>query len=164
MRGPPRAEKARRHVREAIKEGRLRKPSEYLCVDCGEPAEQYDHRDYAKPLEVEPVCRSCNWYRGSAANNDRQYHNGLEAQGYGFLAGDKNKPDVGTGSVRAPSDLVDEYWTTWEPDLEWAKALQELASGRRRKVQAHRNQRSTRLGDTRSFMRGLYDWFGVEPL
>lgn len=26
----------------------------------------YDHRDYTKPLSVEPVCRSCNKLRGPA--------------------------------------------------------------------------------------------------
>lgn len=36
------------------------------CVDCGAVATEYDHRDYAKPLEVEPVCRGCNALRGSA--------------------------------------------------------------------------------------------------
>jgi hypothetical protein len=35
-----------------------------LCVDCGKPACDYDHRDYGKPLEVHPVCRSCNLMRG----------------------------------------------------------------------------------------------------
>jgi hypothetical protein len=34
------------------------------CVDCGEPAAHYDHRDYSKPLDVVPVCRSCNCRRG----------------------------------------------------------------------------------------------------
>ena len=36
------------------------------CVDCAEPATRYDHRDYDKPLDVEPVCRSCNQKRGPA--------------------------------------------------------------------------------------------------
>lgn len=40
---------------------------EYACTDCGEVAAQYDHRDYARALDVEPVCRSCNLKRGSAA-------------------------------------------------------------------------------------------------
>ena len=37
-----------------------------FCVDCGKPAEVYDHRDYSKPLEVEPVCRACNSRRSHA--------------------------------------------------------------------------------------------------
>ena len=36
------------------------------CVDCGRPARHYDHRYYTKPLDVEPVCASCNVKRGSA--------------------------------------------------------------------------------------------------
>lgn len=38
------------------------------CKDCNAIAEVWDHRDYAKPLEVEPVCYSCNSKRGSAKN------------------------------------------------------------------------------------------------
>jgi formylmethanofuran dehydrogenase subunit E len=40
--------------------------AEFPCRDCGEPSTDYDHRDYNKPLEVEPVCRSCNLLRGPA--------------------------------------------------------------------------------------------------
>ena len=53
-------------VAKAIKSGELDKPSDFACVDCGSPASQYDHRDYSKPLSVEPVCRRCNRRRGSA--------------------------------------------------------------------------------------------------
>ncbi len=34
------------------------------CVDCGQVAMVYDHRDYWKPLEAEPVCHRCNTRRG----------------------------------------------------------------------------------------------------
>lgn len=37
-----------------------------LCVDCGEPATCYDHRDYNKPEIVEPICTSCNKTRPPA--------------------------------------------------------------------------------------------------
>lgn len=36
------------------------------CADCDERATQYDHRDYTKPLFVDPVCQSCNFKRGFA--------------------------------------------------------------------------------------------------
>ena len=36
------------------------------CVDCGRPAQVFDHRDYSRPMDVDPVCRSCNSRRGSA--------------------------------------------------------------------------------------------------
>lgn len=56
-------------VSKAVKEGDLpRLDGSIRCVDCGEPAKNYDHRDYAKPLDVEPVCISCNLKRGPAAN------------------------------------------------------------------------------------------------
>ena len=38
----------------------------YACTDCAGVATQYDHRDYGRPLDVQPVCRSCNCKRGSA--------------------------------------------------------------------------------------------------
>lgn len=50
----------------AIRKGQLRRPSEFPCTDCGGAALQYDHRDYNKPLDVDPVCRSCNRRRGKA--------------------------------------------------------------------------------------------------
>lgn len=42
------------------------KSGSYACADCGDVAHEYDHRDYGRPLEVEPVCRSCNRRRGTA--------------------------------------------------------------------------------------------------
>jgi hypothetical protein len=53
-------------VSQAIRKGELKKPTEFKCVDCGKAATQYDHRDYNKPLEVQPVCASCNAMRGPA--------------------------------------------------------------------------------------------------
>ena len=53
-------------VFKAVREGRLKPIRECTCVDCGAPARHYDHRDYNKPEEVEPVCVSCNWWRGPA--------------------------------------------------------------------------------------------------
>lgn len=38
------------------------------CSDCKSRATVYDHRDYNKPLEVEPVCRGCNYQRGKAVH------------------------------------------------------------------------------------------------
>ena len=53
-------------VARAVKTGELKSPKECNCVDCGKAAMDYDHRDYAKPLDVVPVCRSCNKLRGPA--------------------------------------------------------------------------------------------------
>jgi len=41
------------------------------CMDCDKPAAHYDHRDYLRPLDVDPVCVRCNFRRGSAKNNDK---------------------------------------------------------------------------------------------
>lgn len=58
--------RAHSEVAKAVKAGVLAHPSKLRCADCGAPASQYDHRDYSKPLDVAPVCRSCNVMRGSA--------------------------------------------------------------------------------------------------
>jgi len=58
--------KAHAKVKKAIKDGFLSPVKHLKCLDCGSQAEIYDHKDYNKPLEVEPVCRSCNRKRGSA--------------------------------------------------------------------------------------------------
>lgn len=53
-------------VSRAIMRGLLRQATGQVCVDCGAPGEHLDHRDYNLPLDVEPVCRSCNAKRGPA--------------------------------------------------------------------------------------------------
>ena len=53
-------------VNKAVKTGALASVKTLICVDCGSQAQCYEHRDYNKPLEVEPVCRKCNFRRGSA--------------------------------------------------------------------------------------------------
>jgi hypothetical protein len=53
-------------VAKAVKKGILPLVKTLTCVDCGKLAEVYDHRDYNKPLDVVPVCRSCNYRRGAA--------------------------------------------------------------------------------------------------
>lgn len=53
-------------TRKAIKDGLIPPIVQQYCVDCGAFAEVYDHRDYGKPLEVDPVCRKCNFRRGPA--------------------------------------------------------------------------------------------------
>lgn len=50
----------------AVKVGLLPRVQTLVCVDCGRQAQGYDHRDYSKPLEVDPVCMKCNKLRGPA--------------------------------------------------------------------------------------------------
>jgi hypothetical protein len=58
--------------RSAINNGRLPRARSMSCVDCGAPANGYDHRDYLKPLDVVPTCRSCNSRRGGARWKESQ--------------------------------------------------------------------------------------------
>jgi len=53
----------------AVKRGDIPPASNFNCVDCGEKAFGYDHRDYTKPLSVDPVCPSCNKERGPALDS-----------------------------------------------------------------------------------------------
>ena len=63
---------AYQRVARAKKSGKLKPLSELKCVDCGAQAVHYDHRDYQKPLDVEPVCQACNIKRGEGANKSAQ--------------------------------------------------------------------------------------------
>jgi len=53
-------------VARAIRHGELPKVSGHACYRCGSEASVYEHRDYTKPLDVRPVCRSCNGLLGRA--------------------------------------------------------------------------------------------------
>lgn len=58
---------AHRAVKRAIERGDLpRLDGSIACMDCGRPATIYDHRAYARPLDVDPVCKRCNHRRGPA--------------------------------------------------------------------------------------------------
>jgi hypothetical protein len=57
-------------IAKATKDGLLPKLDGAIqCVDCGDTAQHYDHRDYDYPLNAEPVCRSCNRKRGEGVNS-----------------------------------------------------------------------------------------------
>jgi hypothetical protein len=53
-------------VQTAVRYGMLPRIKTLRCVDCGAKAAAYDHRDYRKPLMVQPVCGSCNARRPGA--------------------------------------------------------------------------------------------------
>lgn len=57
---------AARELRLAIRDGRVPHWRGMSCVDCGAAAIGYEHRDYNKPLCVEPICGRCNILRGPA--------------------------------------------------------------------------------------------------
>ena len=62
------AHKARDTLAYAKVMGKLPRADTMLCVDCGKQADRYDHRDYRRPLDVEPVCLKCNAARGEGMN------------------------------------------------------------------------------------------------
>jgi hypothetical protein len=62
-------EEAHHQVARAIRLGHMKPAREFGCTDCPAPAIEYDHRDYSKPLTVDPVCRRCNLKRGPALNH-----------------------------------------------------------------------------------------------
>src|SRR5262245_28725114 len=57
-------QRAREKLNRAVRAGRSPRPTTLICVDCGKPAREYDHRDYSKPFAVAPVCKACNARRG----------------------------------------------------------------------------------------------------
>lgn len=64
----PKAAKARKKLSQLIRMRKLAPASGKKCADCGSAAKQYDHRDYAKPLAITPVCEACNKKRGRGKN------------------------------------------------------------------------------------------------
>lgn len=72
----------------AVKLGFLPDPVDCACVDCGRNAECFDHRDYSKPLAVEPVCLACNSgrYRGEMPEPRTSSDFRLTQKGVGLVA------------------------------------------------------------------------------
>lgn len=50
--------------KKALKNKRLVHWRGKKCVDCGKPAQGYDHRNYYYPIRVDSVCQPCNAKRG----------------------------------------------------------------------------------------------------
>lgn len=59
---------ARRAIMKCVAERKMPPASKLKCVDCGGKAREYDHRDYSKPLAVDPVCRPCHVKRTVSDN------------------------------------------------------------------------------------------------
>jgi hypothetical protein len=60
---------AHKAVADARRHGQLADPCGLPCTDCAGIAIEYDHREYAKPLKVDAVCRRCNLRRGPAIDS-----------------------------------------------------------------------------------------------
>ena len=56
----PEKYKAHYAVNNAVQSGRLKPARAFGCSECGQPATEYHHDDYSKPLDIRPVCRPCN--------------------------------------------------------------------------------------------------------
>lgn len=65
----PHQRAAHKAVADARRHGQLADPRTLSCVDCKKSAIEYDHREYAKPLQVDAVCRRCNLRRGPAIDS-----------------------------------------------------------------------------------------------
>lgn len=80
--------KCQQEVKRAIKSGLLapvRNGTPVKCVDCGEQAISYDHRDYFQPLVVDPVCGRCNALRGVALNTILDHKKEWEGYNWKFV-------------------------------------------------------------------------------
>ncbi len=65
-------------VSSAIQRGALPPAKTQRCVDCGDRAFCYDHRDYRRPLDVSPVCKGCDCMRGPGRPYPSLYHMKLQ--------------------------------------------------------------------------------------
>lgn len=78
---------ARAIVTNRVTCGTILKASLLKCVACGEQAEEYDHRDYKKSKEVEPLCKRCHtkrtphWHTGIFDSKRRPQIMKLKAKG-----------------------------------------------------------------------------------
>lgn len=57
----------------ALKIGAIKPARGQICVDCGRAATELEHRDYLRPLDVDPVCHRCNCRRGPV---HKKFNNG----------------------------------------------------------------------------------------
>ena len=112
-------------VKDAIAEGRLEPlTDESVCVDCGDVATIYEHRNYFYPLLVEPVCRACNNKRGEAyppAQGPPKYSNGFKKPagggGWNYLLTETSERKETGIAVRVKGSGA-----MWEP-IEWDDSL-----------------------------------------
>jgi hypothetical protein len=150
-------------VAKAIKIGKLPElDGSVSCVDCGKPAQCYDHRNYYHALAVDPVCTGCNNRRGPGfpINPHGNEYRNESAKKLGFagtrwrnVEEKKHKANLENQPENSVSEFYDEHWVTWEPD-----------PGVSRMIQETRFMRSGRHYFHTSFLRGLYDWYGVQPI
>ena len=59
-----RRRKGHQYISYAVRTKIVPRAKDCICIDCGKSAYCYDHRDYSKPTEIEPVCGRCQGLRG----------------------------------------------------------------------------------------------------
>ena len=85
------------------------------CVDCGQRAFHYDHRYYSRPLDVVPVCRTCNHLRGPARDLAYVIQHGID---YAPAYQPKLARQVAEASISLSSELEEAEKTAIEKALE----------------------------------------------
>ena len=69
----PERRQAREKVKDAVRSGKLSIIKRQICVDCGAPANSYDHYlGYDHKLDVEPVCSVCHGKRSRKRGEHRR--------------------------------------------------------------------------------------------
>lgn len=120
--------KAITKVHKAVRQGVLPCVRSLRCVDCGAPAKHYDHRDYNKPLQVDPVCASCNHLRGPAIPRKGFFTEFFETEYSEYSSRKRLKQLLAVVGIEAdvsglPGRIKFEHWLPYkEALLEWEKA------------------------------------------
>lgn len=104
--------KASALLNRAIKQGLIPHISTLSCSDCGAGAKNYDHRDYTKPLDVEPVCCSCNTKRGPAMDSKLRVFAKVEYFGKNHSGEQKLSPQNSEPPTKSEGlRLTLDHWT-----------------------------------------------------
>ncbi len=75
---------------------------EMRCSDCDQAADFYDHRNYFRPLDVDPICKPCNNRRGQGLPHLKgvsENNNGLDFQIRGLSFSGRSDIKVGKKSA-----------------------------------------------------------------
>ena len=104
---------ASRKTKAAVKTGELLDPSlaGLLCSYCGEKAYMWEHRDYARPLDVVPSCHSCNCKVGAGQRSNHSRYQSI------------TKPNQQTPTYNPPIKIISSGRSAGRPPLVGAKRI-----------------------------------------
>lgn len=146
-------------VSAAVRAGQLpRITEETKCVDCGNRATDYEHRDYYRPLDVEPVCKKCNRRRGAAhpvaedryENAGTRWNNLNDGEGVEWSFAGRVVVDI---DIREIEYELEKARKMPDPDLKIA--MVEL--GKLKNVREYQIQKIDRMCKTVAVGESLYD-------